>query len=1278
MPPASSSPAHADPLDRRKPLPRQRLFPPQSVIALAASAAAALFLIFPKGRELSEIAAQARTDALSLQYLRNLVRASPRDVELNLLLANQELALGNVQVARQMAYGLRDLGDTTLTQEAEHILLMSALYERDRQQPDAQRLRVLQAEIDDLVLRMIDHGPLTPDTLNLLMPELNRHRRGGALIDTLRLRLLRSNTLAPDILLRIAGQALAHGHHRAAADFTLMAAKGSRQRAEQRDLLLQGLRHLQAGSLFREAGEVLANPPVSPGDDPRLLGELARIALAVGRPDLAQRYVEQALRLSLAPRWSTAWQLAQGRGDEFGGRWLPVSNELLQAPIEGRTAGLPFDEGLYQLGYDIFLANGKLNDAYLLARAGVQARPASAAWHRRLAQVARWLSRPDESLNHWLSAARLGDVAAWKDVEELVPSIQDENLRVSTLEQLVRAGLGGDARLDELVLAYDAAGRPEAAVQLIESLYRERRESKLLIRLADFHHHIGDRDREAEVVRRQIRDFGLDEVSALRLSRILIAERREAEALVMLEQAAERLPTLSVPTWRLMAQLADMLQRPDAARAAYRRLVDTPEATQSDLRVYYSLTWREDPDSAYRAATLAWERFADSTMFLASLEIDIARERWPALRERLDTLKPGQLAMLRKQARYLAMSAQIRHQSSQPELALTDYREAIALAPRDTSLRVGMLWLLLDMGTQRQLLRQYVHAWHGDGAQGGPLTHVLGTAYLQLEEPAQALALLQIEWRRMRRAGERPSQSWQETYADALEQAGQPALAYNLRRTLWQKTISAIRNDPARFQKAPQALVDAARLALRQQRGDGLTQVMQQLLRQSTHPLHDNPIRAQLLGAWLQLRDQPAAARRYLLGRQMARLANPAYLALGVAVANGDTEAVSRLLADAENLPVKDRILAADLLRDNDKAKLWAAGGLAGRRHDDDLHGMMTERFFKDAGRLALSQARQSRGPLDLDVREFNATVPLAGRGALMLKHAHQRQTVVRPRSLGEVPRTSEYHEIGWEQGSEALDGWIALGRLRGFDGHGGHRLGLRWRPDGHHQVQWRQEAGQPTSDSTLLQLAGQRGGNALGWNWQIGRREYLMAEQGDWTYRTQDGGRLGQSRLGSVELGYRVRLDTPNITVRAGYNQYDFRADGELAPRYLKLIPDAEAAYAEIGNTRPWLNDFLPPSSRQWSVGLNYNDASPSQYRRRWTPYGQVTLARNSVSGKGHEVRLGIGGSLLGALPDGVDRLNLEWVQSQGSSPAGNRDRSSSLSVVWQYWFDKPSSSRD
>ncbi|MCK7581884.1 MAG: hypothetical protein MZV65_43850 [Chromatiales bacterium] len=170
-----------------------------------------------------------------------------------------------------------------------------------------------------------------------------------------------------------------------AAQLYLDARRRAASRSERREYFFAAVAALQSGNM---PGEAVAARRCQPGRTEPGPGRPVPDGGAGARGATGSiwrtKYVRLLLRLSLlqpvaAPRSRSAC------GDF---RVVRAAAPAAAAPNAQRGGPqLPFDDTIYSLGYDVFLANRKLEDAYQVAAAAVRQAPENAAW--RLAPGAR-------------------------------------------------------------------------------------------------------------------------------------------------------------------------------------------------------------------------------------------------------------------------------------------------------------------------------------------------------------------------------------------------------------------------------------------------------------------------------------------------------------------------------------------------------------------------------------------------------------------------------------------------------------------------------------------------------------------------------------------------------------------------------------------------------------------------------------------------------------------------------------------------------------------------
>lgn len=1283
MPPSAlNSAARLDLTRGTAPVPRDRLFPPATVLALAAAVAGALALVFPRSQELSAIAADARTDELSLQYLRNLVRASPTDSDLQWLLAEQELSLGHFHVARSIIDAASERIEPAQRRRADLLLLRTAIAERDRRdgaRRTPQREATLRQEIHQLLERLLTPGEWSYDSIDLLLNEALRDPAGEALLARLYQRIRQDPRVSGEDQERLAQRLLAYSRPYRAAQLFLLAEQRARTLPERRRLLLSGLRALQAANAYIDIGAVLSQPLDRFGDDPALWQELTRLALAVRRPDLAERFVKRALKMALLRQWrheAEPYRFAALGEPVAAGRWLKVVDDPLP-PTGGREPGALFDDPLYLLGYQVFLANRNLHDAYLLAQSAVKAKPQDPAWRVRLAQVSRWLNRPDESLRHWLVAARLGEPSAWNEIRVLSGQTLDPILRRDALEALIKTGQASQETLDQLIAAYDYNGQPEQAIQLLRQLYSVKKEKKLLERLAVYLRQIGELWKSEEVYRQIWKDFGLDEELAQKLAHTVVHDRRPEEAFTIMESAAgANPPPKSAAFWKLYGELGLLLQRHDAARRGYKRALDVPEPTLSDLLAYYSLTRESDPQEARRVAWIGWQRYHDLLLAQGWMELSLAASDWSALERFFAELSDEHRARLALQPRYWLIRAQVDLQAGRARDARDNYRAALRLDPQNDNLRTGYLWLMIDSRNQKELA-VLAENWRDAAQKNRQLGQAMGAALLALGRPMEAREYYRAEMQRLRDARQQPDRLWLTTYAEILSQANQPESAKRIRQALWHQLRQEARSDPKKFLRAPDELERLAQLALSESSGDAQAAVFRALLKERSQDENEAVLRAELLLNWQLVQERFDPAHYAMWRRQLKNLSTPPYLAMLAVLNREDTEQIGMLLMRHQGaISVYDRVFAARALGRLGEERALSSEALALRPDDEVLQQQLQEAFWPRVNSVQLGLESNRRGPLEGEGRRLDGLFVVGPRGRLELSAREERYRVRDRQGFGEAPRHDRRLSLAYRDGTATAQWRVEAERREARERFGSVLAEAGWQPMRDLGLRAAVGRSRPADDSLALRVAGRRDYVGVGADLKFGRREYLRLDYQDSRFETQSGKKLGEGRQLSWEVGYRLRLDTPDIGVRLTGSDGRYRHNGEMPADYIDLMPRGPQPRPddpEGDDRRPFLPFFLPQSSRQYQLSIGFGETDSAAYRRALAPFGSAGLIYNDVSGAGYDLRLGLTTSLFGAMPGGVDRLSLYLSQSRGAR-AGSKDVTRLIGLQWQYWFDKPS----
>lgn len=1069
-----------------------------------------------------------------------------------------------------------------------------------------------------------------------------------------------------------AASALQWGEHRLAARLLMRAHAGAATAAEQRRLFLAALRTLQAASLFGEALALADLHLDALAGDTDALEFLTRLALAANRPDLAQRYAILLLRISLLPALIEHWQRA---GHTVPAAWRALQARIVprvvpvQAQARGRSAGhehertarLPFDDALYTLSYEVFLANGNLADALVVARAAVRQVPRDLVWRRRLAQVADWSGLPDLALEQWHAIARTsGADAAWAQVRRRAAQLHATGVWIEALEFASARQPEDAATLLELASAYEEMGAPEKAVALLrpaltESGVSAQRRARLE-RLAAVAERNGDAQVQRAALQALLRQFDARPDVALRLAALEHAQGDDAAAhaaLALAAASAQADVAGQVDYWRAYAELARATGRRTDALGAYRRLLAVGVEADDVLVNAAALLEDEDPREAAQLYDRAWQRtgqtaFATQILYLLLREGDgDAARRW------LHALPPAQRAQLEADARFLVQRATVRLADGQIGGARADALRASALRPDDASIEALLIWTLIaarDAPALRARLAASAHTGGDEPLLWGPFA----AGWLALQEPRRAVPWL----RRLARDGGDPL--WMLAYAEALEQLGSRDRAWDVRRHVWRQRarIEAGARSAQQRRDLQRRLVPLAAALLG---GDAARARFDALLAADSPVAH--PATPEVALAYWAAREHAELMQAWLLGQYAQALQRPAWAELSVALAAGDGERAETLLDTlADWLPVADRIEAARRVGRTAQAQTLAFEALAARPDHDDLHRRLTELVAGDRASTAAQFAGAGwRGfrqrPIDETTWLADGSVRIAARTTLGATLAQTARRTTDPEQLFDPPRhdTVAALDLAYDVG-EAAAARLRLQQRDGLAGEWGWRAHGQWRAAPRLVLTAEAGQGQAATDSAYLRVGAVRDLLSIGATVRIAQREFVAATVEASRFDAQGGGAIGSGRVVRLEAGHTLRTEYPDLSVRLGYVDLDYSAEPGIAQAMLPLLPPG----ARAGASNALL---LPASTRQIAATLAFGETARERYTRAWRPFGALGLSHDRRTGGEYAWLIGAGGSVAGG-----DELSLSVSAGSGLGAQTTPFRTFAVRYRWLF----------
>jgi hypothetical protein len=269
-------------------------------ILLAGMVGGGLWLIYPRQDLERRLMSASEDSTLAITYLNNLLRSDPQNPQLRLVLARRQAKTGALGKVHDTLRPVLASADPLLHREALWTL-WDASYALYQQTPAEQvsRLTILKADLLQQLRALVQenwsvdqHRQLTRQAF-----ALGAHSQGLNL-----LRQLAAREQAPGqaslLYERAAREALAVSRHELSAEFYMLARKDAPNPESARTYFVLAVTAMRASGDARKALALAEQELGELKGDVSVIEMMVHLARAAGRPDIAQRYVKQLLRMT--------------------------------------------------------------------------------------------------------------------------------------------------------------------------------------------------------------------------------------------------------------------------------------------------------------------------------------------------------------------------------------------------------------------------------------------------------------------------------------------------------------------------------------------------------------------------------------------------------------------------------------------------------------------------------------------------------------------------------------------------------------------------------------------------------------------------------------------------------------------------------------------------------------------------------------------------------------------------------------------------------------------
>jgi predicted Zn-dependent protease len=981
--------------------------------------------------------------------------------------------------------------------------------------------------------------------------------------------------------------------------------------------------------------------------EPQQVQKALDVALAGGDLPLALRLVQAALFLKPADpaTLKQAIDIALASGN------VPLALQFLQQCLTANPQPAALKQAI-----DLALASGNLPLALQYMQQALTAQPQQTAMRERYAQLLEWSGQPAAALAAWLAMLRQSATdSAIANVMRLSPMLYDDDaLLAAWLATQSRRALSFD-EIERVVAIYEKLGLPQSSLSFLEALanHPQGLSGDKLKNMADLGKVQSLRARmyertgasaQAIAVLEQMRKNSpsLERDDAFRLAYLqLKAGQQDAALLGLLAYTPGRGSEVDVAYWDLVADLAYETGRSDTTLQAMRQLLEASRSSLQlrDYQVDRFLRYYLDSDNPSEAQALAkriYPLVTDETLrtsvALAWLDAVVLAPQRASLQAWMVGVGDAPLASLLKNPQVLSRRASIYAAVGDKALAAADYRSALAIRPHSPT-QVSYWWLLIDMADTKTLRAELASA--GVPARKDPAyLEVQGAAWQVLGESRKAIGFYQQQ---TAQSGKANDFLWLTNYADVLEQAGEAALALRLRRHAFSLLTRALtKMDAMKKKDAAQALIVRVRLSESFSSGvekQRLTQLLGQWLSGDNLPAELRKQADDLVISWALGGGREETARRWLWRQHAKQVGSTDYGELALALAQGDVQALDRLMEkSAHKFQHIDQLNALRQIApvQPQRRALAATQGSELAQRDpesprtEELQEALEGDLLKLASRASVTTVSRKSDALQQSGTLLAADVALTPRLRLTLQLQNMRQSSGNPALLAPAPAQDSEFAMGVRMLVDHGELSADVTQRKGLAGVAGLVLRLSQQLSARASMEASVQKNQRSDDSAALSVGGVQDKIALAASYRLSKDLLLAARGGHTRYRTQRGAYLGRANSVGLNGTYFLRNDSPDWTVKWGWQRSISRADGQA---------DTQSA-----NDLGALGGWVPASSSSFNASIGWDLVQTldnrEAYSRAVRPYGELGVERRTSLGSTQTsglLRLGLRGSVLG-----------------------------------------------
>ena len=734
-----------------------------------------------------------------------------------------------------------------------------------------------------------------------------------------------------------------------------------------------------------------------------------------------------------------------------------------------------------------------------------------------------------------------------------------------------------------------------------------------------------------------------------RLARIEILWGLEhKQAVLAIYDAQPNLPINSPYHHQIIAELMWTFKRFDTALVHYKQLLQ--QANKQDSIAYYQRIIaihleRKQYPLAFKNLHTAWDKTQDSGFLLNALQVAFTHHNSQEL-QYFQSIAHKNESLFATTVDYWQLQAQISAQTKDYVKTLAHYQTVLRLKSTSIAAKQGILWVYMQT-KQKKALANALIQWQTLAAKQDKLWASYALAYQSLGETQKSLP-----WYQHYINKHRDDFTMLLGYAEQLDKLQRHDSAYRIRQRAVSKLQQALHKNNLNKAQRKEALFQYLSMVQRYGSEKEFSSLQKQLTAKYLSKADQSRLN-EIAIAWFLGRKLDEKLRYQLTQAHEARLKTPLWQLLAIAIKDKDKAAIDKLLVNAKDIRLEEKVLALIASNKTRRAYQLALSGIDAKRSPKDR---------AQARQLALSLANDHASSVKttvtqkqigtLNLQSIETVYRRGIKGDLPLSYD---LSVKRNRlNYGDLSETEIDLSAGvqWQQGQHRVETKLGVNQ---------NKQDSVYYAKGRYQYQFSDDLNaaveigknEISSNGALLRYSATRDRVKADVNAHLGNNNYLSASVWEQAFSSRKGEKLASGKGLSASLIHREKM---------GSAQWHLGLQAQLEKNQTEPnLPNEIVALN--GSQSIVINN---PKSMGLILGINHGNPAkgvPSVNSPRYS--ADAWLGKSWPTGKiTSNIEASIGSRILGN-----DELSATAFVNGVSGSNGQTDQG--IKIQYQKWFD-------